>query len=56
MEDHLAFLKEKMAAAQAKYKDDANQHREPTPVLEVGDEVWLNARNIRIKKLLKKLD
>ena len=39
MEDHLAFLKEEMAAAQAKYEDDANRHREPAPVLEVSDEV-----------------
>ena len=26
MEDHLAYLKEEMAAAQAKYEDDANRH------------------------------
>ena len=43
MKDHLAYLKEEMAAAQAKYKDDANRHQEPAPTIKVGDEVWLNA-------------
>ena len=46
MEDHLAYLKNEMAAAQAKYKDDANQNREPAPTIKVSNKIWLNARNI----------
>ena len=46
IKDHLAYLKNEIAAAQAKYKDDANRNREPTPIIKVGDEVWLDARNI----------
>ena len=46
MKDHLAYLKDEMAAAQAKYKDDANRNHEPAPMIKVNDEVWLNARNI----------
>ena len=56
MEDHLAYLKEEIAAAQAKYEDNANRYREPTPVIKIGNEVWLNARNIRTKRPLRKLD
>ena len=39
MKDHLAYLKDEMAAAQAKYKDDANWNREPTLTIEVSDKV-----------------
>ena len=45
-----------MAAAQAKYKDNTNQHCEPAPIIKVDDKVQLNTRNIRIKRPLRKLD
>ena len=56
MEDHLAYLKDEMAAAQAKYEDDANWNREPAPTIKVSDKVWLNARNVQIKRPSRKLD
>ena len=43
MEDLCDYLKEKIAAAQAKYEDDANRRREPAPIFNIGDKVWLNA-------------
>ena len=43
MEDLLNYLKEEMAAAQAKYEDDANPRRKPAPVFKEGDKVWLDA-------------
>ena len=56
MENHLAYLKNKIAAAQVKYKDNANRNREPAPIIKVGDKVWLNTRNIQIKRSLRKLN
>ena len=56
MKDHLAYLKNEIAAAQAKYKDNANRNREPAPIIKVGDEVWLNARNIQTKRPSRKLN
>lgn len=56
MEDVLDVLKSEMAAAQAKYEDDANQSRTPAPTFKVGDLVWLDARNIRTKRPTRKLD
>lgn len=56
MEDLLEVLRTEMSAAQAKYEDDANRHREPAPAFKVGDQVWLDARNIRTKRPARKLD
>ena len=56
MEDLLDVLKAEMSAAQAKYQDNADRNRLPAFILNIGDEVWLNARNIRIKRLSRKLD
>ena len=56
MEDLLDYLKQEMAASQAKYKDDTNRHREPTPTFNKDDKVWLDARNIQIKRPSRKLD
>ena len=56
MEDLLNYLKEEMAASQAKYEDDANRYREPAPIFNEGNEVWLDAHNIRIKRPLRKLN
>ena len=56
MEDLCELLKVEMAAAQAKYEDDANRTRQPAPIFKVGDEVWLDAKNIRTKRPARKLD
>ena len=56
IEDILDYLKEEIAAAQAKYEDNANRRREPAPVFKEGDEVWLDTWNIRTKRPLRKLD
>lgn len=56
MEDILDVLKLEMAAAQAKYEDDANRSRTPAPTFKVGDLVWLDARNFRTKRPARKLD
>ena len=56
MEDLCDYLKEEMAAAQAKYEDDANRRRELAPIINVGDKVRLDAWNIRIKRPSRKLD
>ena len=41
------ILQEEMKFAQARYEFDANRHRVPAPVYQVGDRIWLNAKNIR---------
>ena len=56
IEDILNYLKKEMAAAQAKYKNNANYRCEPAPIFKEGDEVWLDTRNIRIKRPSRKLD
>ena len=39
IENLLDYLKEEMAAAQAKYEDDANRCRESAPIFKKGDKV-----------------
>jgi len=56
MEDLLDVLRFEMSAAQAKYEDDTAQDRLPAPILRVGDQVWLDAKNIRTKRPTRKLD
>ena len=56
IEDLLNILKAKMSAAQAKYQDNTDRNRLFTLILNVKDEVWLNAYNIRIKRPSRKLD
>lgn len=43
MTDHLQTF---MTQAQARYESIANRHREPAPDYKIGDQVWLDLRNI----------
>ena len=45
-----------MTSAQARYEEQANRHRHPARRYTVGQEVWLDARNIRTMRPQKKLD
>ena len=56
MEEINAHLQNEMRLAQARYESTANYHRTPAPSFRVGDEVWLNAKNIKTKRPSKKLD
>lgn len=51
-----AYLKTELKTAQDQYIRSANQLRTPAPPFEVGQEVWLNAKNIRTTRPTKKLD
>jgi hypothetical protein len=51
-----AELKLQLAAAQARYKHQADQHRIPHPAYQIGELVWLLARNIKTTRPSKKLD
>ena len=46
MEDLTEHLRVKMLIAQAVYEFSANRSRRPCPHYFVGDEVWLNAKNL----------
>ena len=50
------FLRENMKTAQAFYEKHANRHRSPPPRYQVGDLVFVNAKNIKTKRPSKKLD
>ena len=56
MEELTEYLKESIELAQAKHEYYANAHRMPSPKLKVGDQVWLDARNIKTQRPSKKLD
>ena len=56
MRDVTEFIREEMTWAQALQQEYANQKRSPAPAYEVGDEVWLDARNIKTQRSSKKLD
>lgn len=45
-----------MAAAQERYEQYANMHRQPSEQFQVGDHVWLNLKNILTDRPCKKLD
>ena len=49
-------MREKMTKSQAKQAVAANCHWKELPVYKVEDIVWLSTRNIKTKKLLKKLN
>ena len=54
--DHLGVLKAELARAQANYKKHADRHRMAAPAFQVGDKVWLLARNLKTTRPTKKLD
>ena len=56
MEDILEQLKTNLLVSQKAQKSAANFHRTPALSYQVGDQVWLNSKNIRTQKLFKKLD
>ena len=50
------FIQEEMTKSQAKQAEAANYHKKKLLAYKVGDIVWLSTRNIKTKRLLKKLD
>ncbi|KAI0992997.1 hypothetical protein K3495_g15187, partial [Podosphaera aphanis] len=56
MNDLNTFLRKNMTASQAFYEKYANQHRSNPPSYQVGDKVFVNAKNIKTKRPSKKLD
>ncbi|KAI0992729.1 hypothetical protein K3495_g15456 [Podosphaera aphanis] len=56
MNDLNTFLRENMTASQAFYEKYANQHRSNPSSYQVGDKVFVNAKNIKTKRPSKKLD
>ena len=56
MEDLTEHLREEMLIAQAIYEANANASRRPCPRYLVGDQVWLNAKNLNTARPVVKLD
>lgn len=50
------FVRTEIVSAQARYEDQANRRRQPARRYHVGQYVWLDARNIKTLRPLKKLD
>jgi hypothetical protein len=50
------FLRHESVAAQARYEEQANRRRRHAPRYQPGDQVWLDARNLRTLRPQKKLD
>ncbi|GIZ39392.1 hypothetical protein CKM354_000277800 [Cercospora kikuchii] len=50
------FLKAETSLAQSRYEEAANRHRSASRKFSVGEEVWLDARNIKTLRPTKKLD
>lgn len=49
------YCREQIAIAQAQYQGPADRRRQTPPSFEEGDEVWLNAKNIKTSRPSKKL-
>jgi hypothetical protein len=49
-------LRVEMRRSQAVQEEGANRGRVPAPNIQVGSEVWLDARNVRTTRLTRKLD
>ena len=56
MKDIEQFVREELLWAQAYQQEYANRKRQPAPAYQVGDTVWLDARNLRTRRESKKLD
>ena len=56
MEEVWEFMQEEMTKSQAKQTVAANCHWKKLPIYKIGDMVWLLTRNIKTKRLSKKLD
>ena len=56
MEELTNHLRDEMLIAQAIYEANANRSRRPCPRYFVGDEVWLNAKNLNTARPAVKLD
>ena len=56
MEDILELLKTNLNAARASQEEFANANRQPAPSYRVGDQVFLDTRNITTSREMKKLD
>jgi transposase InsO family protein len=50
------YLHDNLQQAQDKYKEFHDRHAKEPPTFKVGDQVWLNRRNIRTKRPSQKLD
>ena len=50
------YLSREITHAQAIQSESGNQRRIPTPIFRAGDRAWLDARNIKTRRLTKKLD
>ena len=56
MEELTEYLRDSMQLAQSKHEHYANTSRVPAPVFKVGDQVYLDTRNIKTARPSKKLD
>jgi hypothetical protein len=51
-----AYVREELAKAQSQYQVSSDRNRIPAPEFKVGDRVWLNGKNIKTKRPMRKLD
>jgi len=56
MTELYAHLRTEMGYAQERQQENADRHRTPAPSFQIGDKVWLNAKNIRTQRPSRKLD
>lgn len=56
METILTELRTNLSSAQRSYEFQANKHRVPAPAYRAGDQVWLDSRNLKTDRPMKKLD
>ena len=56
MKNILKQLKANLLVSQEVQRSAANLHKAPAPSYQVGDQVWLNSKNIRTQRPSKKLD
>ena len=56
IEELTEYLREEMLVAQAIYKASTNNSRRLSPRYLVGNEVWLNIKNLNTARLTAKLD